>query len=380
MKQDLFVYLPSEIFIDILLRLTLKNISTSKCVCKPWLSLIESDAFLKSQLSKSTPALAVSIPTSDSNWFSIFKLEDEYKHEHKQDPIIKFDFPQASTIQGSANGLLLLKNPFSNHLYVCNPITREYVDLRGSLTRPWGDCYGFGVSKISGRHKVVYLNPKSGCHVYTLETGSSWRAVEVAAPSFYRCYSSIGAFVSGNLHWLVSNKGEGPYDWEMSYVCCFDLETERFSTLSTPPRKRIGFKGKLYALGEYLCFCDDEPYFYNNFIWLLKEREHGEKCWSEVQVIMKEPDYGFFVIIEDLYYGSDAYKRLQPIKVYSNGDMLMFWHEKRFIYYSKETGNVTEIGLFGKMDDDCYYINSILLTPSCLSLKRNLGMENVISF
>ncbi|XP_041990548.1 putative F-box protein At3g16210 [Salvia splendens] len=206
MKQDLFRYLPSEIFIDILLRLSLENISTCKCVCKPWLNLIESDTFLKFNLSKFSPALAVSIVGTDSNWFNVFKLEDEHepKHKHKKDPIIKFNFPQASTIQGSVNGLLLLKNPFRSHLYVCNPTTREFVELSGRLTRPRADCYGFGVSRISGQHKIVYFNPKyDGCHVYTLEAGSSWRCVEVTSPSFDCCHNSNGAFVSGNLHWYI---------------------------------------------------------------------------------------------------------------------------------------------------------------------------------
>ncbi|KAL1557352.1 F-box protein-like protein isoform X2 [Salvia divinorum] len=185
MRQDLFGYLPSEIVTDILLRLSLKSIATCKRVCKPWLDLIESDAFLKSHLSTSAPALVVSMPAADSNWFSVFKLEDEC--ERKQDPITKFDFPHASTIQGSANGMLLLKNPFIDRLYVCNPITREFVELHGRFTRPLrlGDGYGFGASKISGQHKVVYLNPiYDECHVYTLETGSSWRRIEAAAPSF----------------------------------------------------------------------------------------------------------------------------------------------------------------------------------------------------
>ncbi|KAL1557480.1 putative F-box protein [Salvia divinorum] len=114
MKQDLFRYLPSEIFTDILLRLSLRTIATCKCVCKPWRDLIESDAFLEPHLSKSAPALAISTPATESNWFTIFNLDDEH------DLITKFDFPEASTVRGSANGLLLLKNPsVDRRLYVC---------------------------------------------------------------------------------------------------------------------------------------------------------------------------------------------------------------------------------------------------------------------
>ncbi|XP_047943211.1 putative F-box protein At3g52320 [Salvia hispanica] len=230
MKQNFFKYLPSEILTDILLRLPLDDIATCKCVCKPWLNLIETDYFNKSHLSKSSPALVVSMLTTNSNWFNVFKLNEKLTHKHKQYSINMFDFPQATKIQGSANGLLLLKNPFRNHLYVCNPITREFVELSGRLTRPREDCYGIGVSRISGQHKVVYFNSKYGeCHVYTLESGSTWRRVKGAIPSSDRCLSSVGAFASGNLYWLVSN------GWKkFPYVCCFDLETECFSTFPVP--------------------------------------------------------------------------------------------------------------------------------------------------
>ncbi|XP_047943201.1 F-box protein At5g65850-like [Salvia hispanica] len=281
MKQNFFRYLPSEILIDILLGLSLENIATCKCVCKSWLSLIETDYFSKSHLSKSAPVLVVSIPSTNSNWFNVFKLEE--KPKRKPNPITKFDFPQASTIQGSSNGLLLLKNPFRDHLYVCNPITREFVELRGRLTRPREDCYGIGVSRISGQHKVVYLNPTyDGCHVYTLESGSSWRRVEGVIPSFDCCHSSVAAFVSGNLYWFVSKFRKPPY------VCCFDLETECFSTFSPPieclKRNNVN-KGMLCTLGDCLCFCDDEPEFkgdYYHVIWLLKEYELVEKSWCKV--------------------------------------------------------------------------------------------------
>ncbi|XP_047961985.1 F-box protein At5g65850-like [Salvia hispanica] len=183
-------YLPLDIITNILLRLSPQSIATCKCICKPWLNLIESDAFVESHLSKSAPVLAVSITKWDSNWFSVFELEDEldpfsnrFDVCAKHGPITKFDFRRESTILCAAKCLLLLKNAFmDDHLYVCNPITREFVELCGPVIRK-GDRFGFGVSKISGQHKVVYHSPESGFHVYTLKAGSLWRAVE-AGPLF----------------------------------------------------------------------------------------------------------------------------------------------------------------------------------------------------
>ncbi|KAL1557536.1 F-box protein-like protein isoform X1 [Salvia divinorum] len=337
MTQDLFLYLPSEILIDILLSLSPEVILTCNCLD----------------------------PAEDSNWFSVFKLEDE----RKQDLVAEFDFPQASIVLGSVNGLLLLRND-DRDLYVCNPFTYKFVGLHGPPSHTYSqreEFYGFGVSKISGQYKVVchyYKYPKYEFHVYTLEAGSSlWRGVEAASPLFDRCHSSVGSFASGNLHWLVS------YMRGMPYVCCFDLETECFSTFSLPPNI-ASIQGKLCTLGDYLCFYDDEGY-YNGAIWLLKEYEQADKCWIEVLKVTDFDVHCFY-----------------PIKVYENGDT-MLWQRRRFLYYSNESGKVREIESFSEMSDSyqqmwCagrYYINSICLTPSYLPLKRVfLGMENIFSF
>ncbi|XP_041995563.1 F-box protein At1g67130-like [Salvia splendens] len=304
MNQDFWRYLPSEIFINILSRLSLGNITTCKCVCKPWLNMIESEDFIKLDLSESSPVLVVSIRGIDSNWFNVFKLDVsipvtasnwlnffqlEAKHKHKQDPITKFDFPHASSIFGSANGLLLLKNlisnPSSDQLYVCNPITREFLELHAPCLRDV-DGYGLGVSKISGQHKVVLLNPVYGCHVLTLETGSSWK------PVFFLyeccCDSPIGAFVNGKLYWIVTKL------WvDIHCICCFDVERERFSTFDVPvdAKRRDCIKWRLYALGDSLCFCDDEPY--EKEIW---KYEHVERCWSKIPFIVERPYSGLCFI------------------------------------------------------------------------------------
>ncbi|KAL1557522.1 F-box protein-like protein [Salvia divinorum] len=280
-------YLPLEIITNILLRLSPQNIATCKCVCKPWLNLIESDAFVESHLVKSGLALAVSIAKLDSNWFSVFKLEDELEPFSnwfdvfaKHGPITKFDFRRESTtIQSCVNA------------------------------------------------------------------GSSWRAVEAAPPFPSYCESSIcGAFFSGNLHWLVKSRTGIPD------VCCFDLETERFSAFSAPLAE-IPF-----TIGETSYSLDATG-------------GSLEKCWTMVR-LMHDHSYDY------------GYKRgcWQPIRIYRNGGVLMLSpRHKRFLYYSMEKRCVVGIDLAGEIDHDCLYFNSVLFTPSFLSLKRNLGMENARS-
>ncbi|XP_041992073.1 uncharacterized protein LOC121742978 [Salvia splendens] len=77
MERDFFKYLLSEITTDILSRLPFRSLVISKSVCKPWLNLIDSDDFRKSEI-KTPPALVLlTEKTMDSTWCAIFEIEDE---------------------------------------------------------------------------------------------------------------------------------------------------------------------------------------------------------------------------------------------------------------------------------------------------------------
>ncbi|XP_057764999.1 F-box protein At3g07870-like [Salvia miltiorrhiza] len=372
MKHDFFTHLPSEIVTNILLRLSVRSIAISKCVCKPWLDLLDADDFVNFHLSRSVPALAVLIPKGGSNRCQLFELGDELDLDRLHDPLTKFDFPHGATIEGSANGLLILQNDELNDaLYVCNPITREFCEVPSppegfGFGYGYGHVYGFGASTITGQHKVVCFNhkshvdPGSGCHVYTLGTGS-WRRVE-GSPIVY-AYGDFGAFVNGNLHWIVASESR-----DKGCISCFDVETECFSAFS-PPIERCSLSLSLFTLRDCLCFCDESAAD-EIVIWLVKEYQ-VERCWSKEYVIAQHPYHGV----------NGCFEFLRPIKVFQNGDMLMLWDEQFLCYYFNKTRTYQEIGLFGGVrdDDDYCYFNLMLLTPTFLSLK-SCGMENVISF
>ncbi|XP_057785121.1 F-box/LRR-repeat protein At2g43260-like [Salvia miltiorrhiza] len=266
-KQDFLTYLPSQIITSILSSLPIRTIVQYKCVCKQWLHLLETDEFVRSHLAISVPTLAVLTPTwkpcpnsiseseygertrslpvilqRDSSLCIVFEFEDDQnleRHDHHFSPLTNFDFPHSAEIKGSANGLLFLSKPrceaHSEDHYVCNPITREYVEVRcpKELVHlfpsqfncpevelffpryPQPATYGFGASKITGQHKVVRIFhgrvtapggrrivPIFECHVHTLGTGS-WRRVESSAPFQYSTDATC-VFLNGNLHWIVS--------------------------------------------------------------------------------------------------------------------------------------------------------------------------------
>ncbi|XP_057793094.1 F-box protein At3g07870-like [Salvia miltiorrhiza] len=358
MNQYFLGDLPSVISFDIILRLPPRAIAISKCVCKPWLQFLEADDFVSFHLSKSAPALAALTIEDDSNWCKVFQIEDEL--DHGRDPLAKSAIPHGYTIGGSANGLLLLTF-YPDYVYVCNPFTRELCDLR---SLPKGVAYGFGASRVTGRHKVVSISPNSDCHVYTLGTGSC-RRVEAAPFQYSSGSGSFGVLVNGNLHWLVSS---GSVDTNL--ISCFDVETECFSTFPAPPLGSSRKPWRLYNVRDCLCFCEESFHNLNAAedkinIWLVKDYE-VDKSWSKQYVICQDPDFDIF----DTGF-------LQPIKLLSNGDLLILCNETMFIYYSKESETTKEIKLLGA-GEEYYSMDLTLLTPTFLSLRRSLGMENVV--
>ncbi|KAL8485603.1 hypothetical protein ACS0TY_027770 [Phlomoides rotata] len=378
-NQQLFAYLPPEIIIGILSRLPVRSILSCKCVCKSWLTLLESNEFVKSHLLKAIPDLAVYC--SGSKLFKSFDIEDGLDLEHHglhYKFVTEFNIPGFyGRIAGSADGLLFLCNTnymLKHHaLHVCNPITRDYIELDCNefVVESWLDIvtYGFGSSKITGHHKVVrifqesvplpggpplHCVPKSECvcHVYTIGTGL-WRRIS-PVPQLYFLRDGDGAILNGNLHWSVSNF-EGP----RLLISCFDLETERFSTFSTPLRQSA-LTAPPTIFEDCLCLCDNR-YGEGIAIWLMKE--YGvEKSWTKQFFIVHAQPFETTFYIDEFPY---------PIQIFEHGDILLAWDDE-FLYYSKKNDAVLKRLTFD-------YINPFLHTPSFLSLK-SFGMEKVVSF
>ncbi|XP_057784857.1 F-box/kelch-repeat protein At3g23880-like [Salvia miltiorrhiza] len=374
MKPDFFKNLPREIISEIFFRLPVVSIPISKCVCKRWLHLLESDAFVKSHFARSAPALVL---VEDSGRLKVLELEGELNLH--LDPLTQCDFPYRfiGTIRNCFNGFLVLRVGF-DMLCVCNPITREVIklDLPSDPQNSFSDVsgFGFGTSKITGQYKVVCIHSKPyddklDCHVYTLGTGS-WRRLVNVNPYMY--HSGSGAFVNGNLHWIATIG-------EASWISCFDVETECFSFFKAPPHHAHGLpfiRGRsISASSGCLWFCKVASEYEFDIgrceltIWIMKE--YGvDESWSMEYVIPL--DDGMWIV--------------DTIEVCENGDLLMLGtvyfskrlanFSERLFYYSNKTKTIQMIDLFGSDRVECG-----VFTPTLVSLKTlGLGVENVISF
>ncbi|XP_073136579.1 F-box/kelch-repeat protein At3g23880-like [Henckelia pumila] len=380
MKQSSqFTNLPLEIITNILSRLPILLILRHKLVCKAWLELFQSPEFSKLHLSKSSAGLLVYQHLGESCLLKIFGFGNEpevERHEHNYIPVTVLDLTEfkCQTIAGSVDGFICLRAVgHMDNLYICNPITREYLTLptpEGLVQFPSIVTYGFGVSTTGGQYKVVRIFheteldqtgvcvriPRSDCHVYTLGTTGTWRSIAPSSPLYYNCYS-IGAFLNGNLHWLAGDLKDSNL-----IISCLDLDKEMFRTMSPPLPVRC--LGSLVVLGDCLSVCDNTSE--NDIvIWIMKDYGVG-KSWTKEFVISKLPNLA-----------GECYEHVNPIKVFRNGDVLMIWGDFYMFYYSNKTKTISKTEIIETAC--CGSVEAMLHVPSLVSLTCFEG-ENVYSF
>ncbi|XP_075521199.1 F-box/kelch-repeat protein At3g23880-like [Primulina tabacum] len=388
--------LPSEIMINILSRLPIRSIQSCKCVCKQLLNLLSTLVFAASHLPLSTPGLVIRRRGSDMNSDScqIFQLEDEDEfelqhHNLHYNQVMEFDLSKSIGacdaniwIKGSVDGLICMQDLASkpyDSLYICNPITREYIALPGIETvveYPHLSEYGFGQSKISGQYKVVrnvhrhsydhQAGPRSGlqnyeCLVYTVGT-RSWISIE-PGPSFGHYLSSFSLFLNGNLHGFLHDYGESVD----LLISCFNLEAESFRPFPPPPPP-LGpvALGTLGILDDCLCFLDNSSEDEDIIVkWVMKEYGVGES-WTKQ-----------FVISNSEEFVGSYFEAVYPIKAFKDGEILLSWDNNNLFYFSSKTETCQKLELV--IQNEPGWIEVIPHCSTFLSLKSFTG-EDVILF
>ncbi|KAL9172090.1 hypothetical protein ABFS82_03G021500 [Erythranthe guttata] len=372
MEVEFLKNLPSEIVIVILSRLPLRTIGICRRVRKSWRDLIQTPVFANSYLPRYVSGL---VTCFDFDSYQVFTFEDELDLEdpdRNYDLLTTFDCSglglSICDLRGSVNGLLFMHplSSISSEYYICNPITREYIEFpyeQRLLDEEFNGTvnYGFGVSKVSGQYKVVRVVHvrKSICHVYTLGTGK-WRRIACGARLGRNNYLN-GAFINGCLHWFLQDY----------LISCFDLETETFSTFSQPPIPMWRRHSQnLVALGDCLCICDNTDDGID--FWVMKEYGN-EKSWTKQFVIRK--GYGHC-------YGEQPRGIVYPIKLFKDGHVLMTWQQDSswfydMFYYSNRTKTTRGNGKL--MSSVASPMQAMLYTPNFLSLKT-FPKEDVSKF
>ncbi|PWA89520.1 F-box associated interaction domain-containing protein [Artemisia annua] len=267
-------WVPTEIIVEILLKLPVKSLLRFKCVRKQWYSLISNQRFIKSHLTLAPCNTHYRIVSFDNHSKS-FRLYDHVMLGKSAYNVIELDNPfeitrdDYASICGSCNGLLciILSVYF---IFIWNPSTRELNKL------PWcgfnGKCgsylgFGFGYDESSDDYKVLGISglwnhgTKAEVKIYSLKSGY-WKTLGNFPRGLPR--QALGMFFNGALHWMTECKGSQP-----TTIVSFDLATETFGEILQPVYDEGHNYLTLCTLGEWLSVVCDYPGDRSD-IWVMK--------------------------------------------------------------------------------------------------------------
>ncbi|XP_017253017.1 F-box/kelch-repeat protein At3g23880-like [Daucus carota subsp. sativus] len=319
--------LPEGTISEILLRLPVKSLLQCKSVCKPWLSLISTPHFVKSQLhraitaSMNTPTLLcihrpplteeelarklafeAEITTLRSN------ISDEPQQQRRRQLVdqalldaaaqdlsscpVRFDhlvmprlFSTHYSIRSVCNGILCLANSFGNVVYLWNPSIGKFKKLpvpepHTCTTMPVK--VGFGYDPISDDYKVFRVVSEKEFDVVPLiqvysSNADSWTN-EFKAPILKNVehYGRTNVVVDGVLY----------FDNHEDHLISFDLHNEIFGLVPIPSSTQMG--------SEVLDFHGSVAMVFQSGIEILDlwtlDNVSGELSWTKKFSIEAHPE------------------------------------------------------------------------------------------
>ncbi|OVA09217.1 F-box domain [Macleaya cordata] len=310
--------LPAEIILDIFSRLPAKSVLQCRQVCKKWRNILFvndtnfAGTHLRRQLHQlheyhsNSNSAAAAAPAKVGLPFLISGINQLYYGEYDDNDekypykiLTRINHPSINMISfaGSCNGLLCLSlhhDDIGDPIYICNPITNEYVNLpciSNENRRISRIMYGFGYHPSTNEYKVVRIyflqsQDTGQVQVYTLGSGSGWRnRGEVSTYSDQQWarlrLPSRGTLANGAIHWLLHKELK---------ILAFDLADEEFHVVPSPPCCRPPGYSKhssfiLRQLGRCLCVIHQVA-GERVEIWSLKKTTNNTTTYN-----MKEPEY-----------------------------------------------------------------------------------------
>jgi F-box interacting protein len=367
-KEMYLALLPSEVVVEILLRLPVKSLVRFRCVCKDWCSLISSNTFIATHthtnrhdnnnsgllLFRYTKTILIDIVISRE--FENFSLRTDGGSFGNNNNFIQLNCPlkppascscySFTNIVGSWNGLLCFA--YTDHYqrnYYCYSLWNPSIHRALSLPEPnftlslhaiFNHSHGFGYDPSTNDIKLIRLVYLRGrdykvkvpplVEIYTLNTGS-WRAIAAPAPSYIVNERCLSVFVNGASHWVAHTPPEeGTF---RNVIVAFDMVDEVFHEIPVPDC----FVGKLYlnmtvaVLDGLLCLVPfNERMEEQSFsIWIMKEYGIGES-WTKL----------FNIHI------SQGLKRVVAFR--KNGEVLVTDRKGELLSYEPHIKRVTQLG------------------------------------
>ncbi|VVA97819.1 unnamed protein product [Arabis nemorensis] len=263
-------FLPEELAVEILARLSMKDLARFKCVCKTWRDLINHRGFTE-RYRDISPAKFLSFYDKG---FYLLDLEGKNK------VITKLDFPleHQSMIDESVcvlhcNGTLCVT--LKNHtLMVWNPFSKLFKIIPNPGICRDSNIIGFGYDPVSDDYKVVTFIDRidsSMAHVFEFRT-SSWRgSVRIPCPDWhYR--ERRGTFFDQCLYWIAYRSNVD------RFILCFDLSTDEYRKFPLPVYNQGVTCSWLGVTSQKICITEYEPC--EKEIWISVMEKTGS--WNKI--------------------------------------------------------------------------------------------------
>ncbi|CAN1190525.1 Receptor-like protein EIX2 [Linum perenne] len=242
-------YLPREVVVDILARLSIREIVKCRSVCKSWYSLISSTAFQSYHLNS---------PAKGNRSLILFRhdVDEDGKIEHYSLCIDDDDFPRtviqefespfkgdSFRISSCCNGVICFTG-FRMYVSVeravlWNPCIRKIVEIPPPILaheshKQYADSVGFGYDAVNDDYKLVRVSVHALkgqlIEVYSWRSGF-WRMVDHRGRlnSLIRDGSSA-VHIDGICYWIASRRKPGFNNMIVSLA----LDTEVFGEMPVP--------------------------------------------------------------------------------------------------------------------------------------------------
>ncbi|KAL6574347.1 hypothetical protein OROHE_001251 [Orobanche hederae] len=260
-------YLPEHVIIEILSRLSVKDLLQLKSVCKSWYAIISDPKFVSKHLKNYyhnnnnddwCGCLLVQHYVSHAEILLYELLVDETPPRVLADEVL-YDMPvSCSCICGPCDGLYYVYQYDSSCRALWNPAINEFKvfpdtiskpDLPANFTYFPYEVFGFGFDQVTGDYKVVmksYSNINGGNSdlikhplsvlVYSLRT-NSWRYCGDLAKAYHLEYNKCYIYVNGCCYWF------GSFEYYSSEVIIsFDMSDDSFKEIDVPDYAQPSYK------------------------------------------------------------------------------------------------------------------------------------------
>ncbi|GAU36495.1 hypothetical protein TSUD_316210 [Trifolium subterraneum] len=330
-------FLPSELIVEILLRLPARTLVQFRCVCKLWKTLISDPNFANKHLLNSIADSTMShqrlaFHGCSYTLNSIFEnpstlVIDRFNGLENADAYHYY-------ILGSCNGFLCLydPDPHQSNIIMYNPSIGLKSESSPKI-KPSSDWevlyYGFGYDHVNDKYKVLAVVEHDDGDIHDDDFGQSLAKIYTFGEDSWRKIQDLpyiptnqryGKYVSGTLNWVAPT-----LNYPTGYVIVsFDLDKETYRDVLLPQNVAVTdymCRPSICVLNHSLCLC-----YVNKthlVVWLMKEYGVVDS-WTKLMSIPREK-LTFLNSIE-------PYSTIELLFISENGGVLLMVSSQLILY------------------------------------------------